>query len=69
MIALTEKDKPAELRFAITALTATQNIGFAAQDRLPSPQRVMEIVATNRRVTAVPTWGKNKKISINSDAL
>ncbi|MBK6413569.1 hypothetical protein [Sphingopyxis sp.] len=69
VIALTEKDKPAELRFAITALTATQNIGFAAQDRLPSPQRVMEIVAANRRVTAVPTWGKNKTISINSDAL
>lgn len=69
VIAMTEKDKPAESRFSITAITATQNIGFAAQDRLPSPQRVMEIVAANRRVTAVPTWGKNKTISITSDAL
>ena len=69
VIAMTEKDKPAEPRFSITAVTTTQNIGFAAQDRLSSPQRVMEIVAANRRVTAVPTWGKNKTISITSDAL
>jgi hypothetical protein len=69
LIAMSEKDKPVETRFAITAVTATQNIGFAAQDRLPSPQRVMEIVAANRRVTTVPTWDKNKAISINSDAL
>ncbi|MBW8295265.1 hypothetical protein [Sphingopyxis sp.] len=66
---MTERDKPAEPRFSITAVTATQNIGFAARDRLPSPQRVMEIVAANRRVTAVPTWGKNKTNSITSDAL
>lgn len=69
LIAMTETGKPAEPRYAITAVTATQNIGFAAQDRLPSPQRVMEIVAANRRVTAVQTWGKNKTISINNDAL
>jgi hypothetical protein len=69
VIAMTEKDKPAEPRFSITAVTAAQNIVFTAQDRLPSPQRVMEIVAANRHVTTVPTWGKNKTIHINSDAL
>lgn len=69
LIAMTEKDKPAEPRYAITAVTAARNISFVAQDRLPSPQRVIEIVAANRRVTTVPTWGKNKSISVNSDAL
>jgi hypothetical protein len=69
LIAMTEKDKPAELRFAITAVTATQNISFVAQDRLPSPQRVIEVVHANRRVTTVPTWGKSRSISVNSDAL
>ena len=69
IIAMTEKDKPAEPRYAITAVTAARNISFVAQDRLPSPQRVIEIVAANRRVTTVPTWGKNKSISVNSDAL
>lgn len=69
LIAMTEKDKPVEPRYSITAVTAARNISFVAQDRLPSPQRVIEIVAANRRVTTVPTWGNNKSISVNSDAL
>ena len=69
VIAMTEKDKHAESRYSITAVTAAQNISFVAQDRLPSPQRVIEIVAANRRITTVPTWGKNKSIGVNSNAL
>ena len=69
LIAMTEKDAPASPRYSITLVTAAQNVGFVAQDRLPSPQRVIEIIKANRRVTAVPTWGKSKSISVNSDAL
>jgi hypothetical protein len=66
LIAMTEQGKPAESRYAITAVTAAKNIGFVTQDRLPSPQRVIEIIAANRRVTTVPTWGKSKTIGVNS---
>ena len=69
LIAMTEKDTPAAPRYSITLMTAAQNIGFVTQDRLPSPQRVIEIVKANRRVTTVPTWGKSKSIGVNSDAL
>ena len=66
LMAMTEQGKPAESRYSITAVTAAQNIGFVTQDRLPSPQRVIEIIAANRRVTTVPTWGKSKTIGVNS---
>jgi hypothetical protein len=69
LIAMSEKDTPAAPRFSITLSTAAQSISFVAQDRLPSPQRVIEIVKANRRVTTVPTWGKSKSISVNTDAL
>ena len=69
LIAMTEKGTPAAPRYSITLMTAAQNIGFVTQDRLPSPQRVIEIVKANRRVTTVPTWGKSKSIGVNSDAL
>jgi hypothetical protein len=69
VLAMVDKEVPATLRYSITLITAAQNVGFVAQDRLPSPQRVIEIVKANRRVTTVPTWGNSKSISVNSDAL
>lgn len=69
VIAMADKEAPATPRYSITLITAAQNVGFVAQDRLPSPQRVIEIVKANRRVTTVPTWGNSKSISVNSDAL
>jgi hypothetical protein len=69
VMAMADKEAPATPRYSITLITAAQNVGFVVQDRLPSPQRVIEIVKANRRVTTVPTWGNSKSISVNSDAL
>ena len=60
--------KAIDARFSITLMTAAQNVSFVAQDRLPSPQRVIQILGANRRVMTVPTWGKNKNIQIDSGA-
>lgn len=70
LLAMTEKDKPPPpMRYSITLMTAVQNVNFVAQDRLPSPQRVVAVVDANRRTTTVPTWGKNKTIAVTKDSL
>ena len=64
----TGKDQAAPAqRFSITLMTAAQNIAFVTQDRLPSPERVLEIVNANRRITSVATWGKKRKIGVYSE--
>lgn len=69
LLALAGKGAPAAApRFAITLVTAAQNIAFAVQDRLPSPQRVVEIVNANRRITTVSTWGRKRRIGVYDDA-
>ncbi|MBA3940338.1 MAG: hypothetical protein C0520_03910 [Sphingopyxis sp.] len=55
-------------RFGVTLHMAAQDLHFASQDRLPSPQRVMEIVDTGRVNATVATWGDKRQIQINSDA-
>ena len=55
--------------YSITLHAADQDVVFAAQDRLPSPQRVLDVVGTGRRSAAVSTWGEEKKIELNSDAM
>lgn len=65
----TDKDQPAVSRFAITLVTASQSINFVAQDRLPSPARVIDLLNANRVTTTVPTWGKKGSININSSGL
>lgn len=56
-------------RYTITLRTAGENTNYAAQDRLPSPQRVQELIDANRVVSTVPTWGDQNSIELNSDAL
>ncbi|HEV7234080.1 MAG TPA: hypothetical protein VGN36_07525 [Sphingorhabdus sp.] len=71
LLASAEKD-PAKVkppRYTVTIYTAQNNINYVAQDRMPSPKRVIELIDTDRRVTTVPTWGKKKEIQINSDVL
>jgi hypothetical protein len=60
-----EKAGPVAPRFSITLMMAAQNINFVAQDRLPSPQRVIEILKANRTVTAAATWGQSKSLQVN----
>lgn len=56
----------ASLRYNVTLHTATQDINFLLQDRLPSPERVVEILNANNRASTVGTWGKNRQVQINS---
>ncbi len=68
LLALTGKGQSAPAqRFSITLMTAAQDIAFVTQDRLPSPERVLEIVNANRRITSVATWGKKRKIGVYSE--
>jgi hypothetical protein len=60
-----EKKKVAT-RYGVTLHTAGQDINFVSQDRLPSPERTIEIVNANRRASSVTTWGKERKVEINS---
>lgn len=61
------KDK--NKRYSVTLKTAGMNSTYVAQDRLPSPERVIELVNGNRKTIAVPTWGDSKTIELSSDAI
>lgn len=69
LMAETNKEKPASPRYSITLTMAAQNINFVAQDRLPSPQRVLAIIEANRSTTTVSTWGKTRSIGVGSEGL
>lgn len=45
-----------------------EDVNFVLQDRLPSPERVAEILSMSRRASTVATWGKARKVQINSAA-
>ena len=63
-------DKPSKKKsYSITVITEAQRINFVPQNRLPSLQRVLEVINANRRVSATSTWGDDSKVEINSDAL
>lgn len=56
-----------EDRFSITLKTADRNISFVAQNRLPSPKRVLNIIKAGLSTVTIPTWGEKKSIEVNSD--
>lgn len=58
--------KKAGANYGVTLHTAAQDIHFIGQDRLPSPQRTLEILDANRRGSTVTTWGKERTVEINS---
>jgi hypothetical protein len=59
--------KKAKLRYSVTLHTAAEAANFISQDRLPSPERAIDIVNANRRGSTVTTWGKERKVEINSN--
>lgn len=69
LLTQTDKNKETAPRYSITLMMAGQNTNFVAQDRLPSPKRVLSIVEGNRSTTSIPTWGKKKTINVNTDGL
>ncbi len=54
--------------FAISLSTAGRNVSYAAQDRMPSPARVLELIEDNRVVGSAATWGDERNIEIDSSA-
>jgi hypothetical protein len=58
--------KKAKPDYGLTLHTAAQDINFIAQDRLPSPERAIEILDANQRGSTVTTWGKDRQVEINS---
>ncbi|WP_144036726.1 hypothetical protein [Sphingopyxis witflariensis] len=55
-------------RFDVTLHMAAVDIHFVSQNRLPSPQRAMEIVDAGRAASTVTTWGEKRTIEINDGA-
>ncbi|MEP0189113.1 MAG: hypothetical protein ABJP70_04470 [Erythrobacter sp.] len=66
---LAEDPEKAKKTYSITVITDDRRINFVPQNRLPSPKRVFEVLQENRVIGSVSTWGDNRSININSDAL
>lgn len=60
------KDKA--LRYGIMLHMAAQDINFASQDRLPSPDRILAIVNEGRFTSTVATWGEKRDVRISGGA-
>ena len=69
LLTTAQKDAPVAPRFSIKLMMAARDVNFVAQDRLPSPQRVLSSIEANRSTTSVSTWGKKSSITVNSDGL
>lgn len=54
-------------RYTISLVLADRTISFRPQDRLPPPQRVVEIVNANQTTGSVNTWGDDKTINLQLD--
>lgn len=61
-------DKKGRERFAITLHQAGRNVSFAAQQRFPSPKRVIKILEEGRRSVVVTTWGEDSSITLDPSA-
>ncbi|QZH73824.1 MAG: hypothetical protein JY451_08520 [Erythrobacter sp.] len=53
-------------RYSVELITAGRSINYVTQDRLPSPQRVIELVEADRVISAANTWGNDRAIEVNS---
>lgn len=63
------EERNSKPNYSITLITDTRRINFVPQNRLPSLQRVLEVVNANRTVSSVSTWGDDTSINIQSGAL
>jgi len=54
---------------AVTLKQAGLNTYYMTQDRIPSPQRALELVNKNRVTSSYKSWGDEKNLSINVDTL
>ena len=66
---LDAKSKNKKASYSVVVITDTQRINYVPQNRMPSLDRVMEIINVNRRTSTVSTWGDDSSIELNSNAL
>ena len=59
----------AKPQYSITLHLDDSNVNFVPQNRLPSPERVVELIDKRRITTSVSTWGDDKAIRIQDDAM
>jgi hypothetical protein len=65
---LSDRKRP-KPRYVATMHFDSENVSFVAQDRLPSPKRVTELINAKRIATSVPTWGDDNSIEVSAEAL
>ena len=65
---LSSADDEKLARYEVVLHLEDVNVTFPAQDRLPSPERVVEIVNSGRIVMSVPTWGDDRGIEVRLPA-
>ena len=56
-------------RYTATMHFDDENVHFVAQDRLPSPRRVVQLINGKRVATTVSTWGEKNSVEINASEL
>lgn len=66
---LSGPDKTARPRYTVTMYMDDKNVSFVAQDRLPSPERIVELINGKRTTITVPTWGDNQAVEVNSETM
>lgn len=66
---LSGPNKNAKPRYTTTMYMDDKNVSFVAQDRLPSPKRVIELINGNRKTITVPTWGEDQTVQVNSESM
>ena len=69
LLLLKDNPKKKDQAFAIAVITESERINFVPQNRLPSLERVMEIINSTRQISSVSTWGDDHTITINPDAM
>lgn len=55
--------------YSITLHRAAQDFMLVSQDRLPSPERVIDLLNNNRITSSRQTWGDDRAITVQTDEL
>lgn len=66
---LGKDDEEKASRYTTTMIFGDRRVDFVAQDRLPSPERVVELINEGRSTVTVSTWGDDDTTKVNSDAM
>ena len=56
-------------KYSITVITDNRRINYVPQNRLPSYNRVMEIINADRVVSSSTTWGKDTSVTLDPNSL